>query len=167
MAKKVAGKVAGKRPEGLTPKQQRFVDEYLVDLNATRAAVRAGYSARNADKIGPELLGKTRVAEAVAAATAARVSRTEVTQDYVLKNLTEVVERCMQRAPVPDSNGDRVTGDGRNVWRFEPKPVVAALKLLGEHLGMYTHRVEVETTAGLTIIEEVVRAKPPKDDPPV
>ncbi len=46
----------------LTPKQARFVEEYLVDLNATQAAIRAGYSARNADKIGPELLGKTRVA---------------------------------------------------------------------------------------------------------
>lgn len=49
----------------LTAKQQRFVEEYLVDLNATQAAIRAGYSAKNADKIGPELLGKTRVAEAI------------------------------------------------------------------------------------------------------
>lgn len=52
---------------GLTAKQQRFVEEYLIDLNATRAAKRAGYSARNADKIGAQLLGKTRVAEAVEA----------------------------------------------------------------------------------------------------
>ena len=49
----------------LTDKQQRFVAEYLIDLNATQAAIRAGYSAKNADKIGSQLLGKTRVAEAI------------------------------------------------------------------------------------------------------
>lgn len=42
----------------LTPKQQLFVEEYLIDLNATQAAIRAGYSPNNADKIGSELLGK-------------------------------------------------------------------------------------------------------------
>lgn len=50
---------------GLADKQQRFVDEYLIDLNATQAAIRAGYSANNADKIVSELLGKTGVAEAI------------------------------------------------------------------------------------------------------
>jgi len=48
--------MTARRDRNLTPKQQRFVQEYLVDLNATQAAVRAGYSRRNADKIGPELL---------------------------------------------------------------------------------------------------------------
>jgi hypothetical protein len=70
----------------LTPKQQRFVEEYLVDLNATQAAIRAGYSERNADKIGPELLGKTRVAAAIAAAQQARSDRTGITQDDVLRD---------------------------------------------------------------------------------
>ncbi|MCD6533231.1 MAG: terminase small subunit, partial [Deltaproteobacteria bacterium] len=49
----------------LTAKQLRFVSEYLVDMNATQAAIRAGYSTRDADKIGSDLLGKTRVAAAV------------------------------------------------------------------------------------------------------
>jgi len=69
----------------LTDKQRRFVDEYLVDLNATQAAIRAGYSERNADKIGPELLGKTRVAEAIQAAQVARADRTQITADKVLQ----------------------------------------------------------------------------------
>jgi phage terminase small subunit len=69
----------------LTAKQQRFVDEYLIDLNATQAAIRAGYSAANADKIGPELLGKTRVAEAVQERMKARQQRTEISQDRVLQ----------------------------------------------------------------------------------
>jgi phage terminase small subunit len=69
----------------LTAKQKKFVAEYLIDLNATQAAVRAGYSAKNADKIGPELLGKTRVAEAIQAAMQKREQRTEITQDMVLQ----------------------------------------------------------------------------------
>ena len=60
----------------LTPKQARFVQEYLVDLNATAAAKRAGYSAKNADKIGSELLGKTRVSDAIQAAVKQREQRT-------------------------------------------------------------------------------------------
>ncbi|WP_341649953.1 terminase small subunit [Thauera humireducens] len=74
----------------LTPKQQRFVDEYLVDLNATQAAIRAGYSARNADKIGSQLLGKTRVSEAVACEMKAREMRTHITQDRVLQELAKI-----------------------------------------------------------------------------
>lgn len=50
----------------LTPRQERFVKEYLVDLNATQAAIRARYSAKTANRIGPELLGKTCVAAAIA-----------------------------------------------------------------------------------------------------
>ncbi len=71
----------------LTDKQQRFCDEYLIDLNATQAAIRAGYSAKNADKIGPELLGKTRVAEYIAERKQDRIARTEITQDRVLREL--------------------------------------------------------------------------------
>lgn len=69
----------------LTPKQQRFVDEYLIDLNATQAAIRAGYSPKTADKIASQLLGKTRVAEAIEQAKAERSERTKITQDDVLK----------------------------------------------------------------------------------
>ena len=74
----------------LTPKQQRFCDEYLIDLNATQAAIRAGYSAKNADKIGSELLGKTRVAEYIEVRKADRVARTEITQDMVLRELANI-----------------------------------------------------------------------------
>ena len=74
----------------LTAKQQRFCDEYLIDLNATQAAIRAGYSEKNADKIGSELLGKTRVAEYIAERKADRMARTEITQDMVLRELANI-----------------------------------------------------------------------------
>ena len=74
----------------LTAKQQCFVDEYLIDLNATQAAIRAGYSVRNADKIGSELLGKTRVQEAVSARMAERSRRTGINQDRVVLELAKI-----------------------------------------------------------------------------
>jgi phage terminase small subunit len=74
----------------LTPKQKRFVEEYLIDLNATQAAIRAAYSKKNADKIGHELLGKTRVSEAIKEAMDKRSQRTEITQDRVLQELAKV-----------------------------------------------------------------------------
>lgn len=74
----------------LTAKQQRFVEEYLVDLNATQAAIRAGYSEKNADKIGSELLGKTGVAEAVQEAMAKRSAKTGLTAEKVLADLEEL-----------------------------------------------------------------------------
>lgn len=74
----------------LTEKQKRFVEEYLVDLNATQAAIRAGYSERTADRIGPELLGKTCVSAEIQRAIQARQKRTEITQDMVLRELMKV-----------------------------------------------------------------------------
>lgn len=76
----------------LTDKQARFVEEYLVDLNATQAAIRAGYSAKSADKIGNELLGKTVVAAAVRAAQAERSKRTQITADWVLERLARIAD---------------------------------------------------------------------------
>lgn len=71
----------------LTPKVLRFIDEYLVDLNGTAAAKRAGYSAKSAKEIAFQLLGKPAIAEAVAAAKAERSKRVQVDQDAILRNL--------------------------------------------------------------------------------
>jgi phage terminase small subunit len=122
-------------PVRLTDKQARFVEEYLVDLNATQAALRAGYSARTANLIGKENLRKPAVALAIQAAQAERAKRTELDATYVVENLRETVERCMQRRPGP--NGQM--GD------FDPRGAVAALRQLGLHLGMFRERVEVTT----------------------
>ena len=67
----------------MTPKQERFVEEYLVDLNATQAAIRAGYSAKTAGWIGPQLLVKTHIAEAVAKGRDALSARTEIGRAHV------------------------------------------------------------------------------------
>lgn len=74
----------------LTQKQKLFIDEYLIDLNATQAAIRAGYSPNNADKIGSELLGKTRVSDAIKTAMAERSKRTGVNADRVVQELAKI-----------------------------------------------------------------------------
>lgn len=70
-----------------TPKQRRFVEEYLIDLNATQAAIRAGYSKKTANEQGSRLLANVSVAAAVVEAQRARMERTEITQDMVLREL--------------------------------------------------------------------------------
>lgn len=74
----------------LTNKQRRFVEEYLVDLNATQAAIRAGYSEKTAGQIGDENLKKPEIAAAVAEAQKIRSERTEITQDMVLRELAKI-----------------------------------------------------------------------------
>lgn len=74
----------------LTARQKRFIGEYLVDLNATQAALRAGYSEKSAGKIGFQLLEKTRVQEEIDKAMRAREKRTNITQDMVLEEYRQL-----------------------------------------------------------------------------
>jgi phage terminase small subunit len=74
----------------LTAKQQRFVDEYLVDLNATQAAIRAGYSGKTARSISNENMTKPDIQAAIAKGMQARSGRVEITQDMVLKELAKI-----------------------------------------------------------------------------
>lgn len=117
----------------LTPKQAAFVQQYLVDLNATAAARRAGYSEKTAGKIGFQLLEKTRIQEAIQTAISKAEKRTEITVDYVLSGFKEVVERCLQHEPVLDQNGNE-TG----IWKFNALGANKALEMLGKHLNMFT-----------------------------
>ena len=145
----------------LTDKQKEFVRQYLVDLNATQAAVRAGYSVKTAYRQGADLLQKTSIREAIEKAQAKRARRVEVTQDYVLSNLVEVVERTMQRAPVTNRKGEQVTDEeGRAVWTFDAKGANRALELLGKHLGIFTDKIRAEVSCpdcGPVASEIVVR----------
>ncbi len=122
----------------LTDRQSRFVQEYLLDLNATQAAARAGYSVKTANEQGARLLANVSVAQAVRQAQAARAERTQLTQDWVLERLRETVERCMQAEPVKDSEGGS-TG----LYKFNAAGANKALELIGKHLGMFIEKHEV------------------------
>lgn len=132
----------------LTPKQELFVQEYLKDLNATQAAIRAGYSENTARAIGQENLTKPVIKAAVEKAMSERVERIQVDQDYVLRVITETIERCMQAAPVRDAQGNPVmveTPDGEVVpaYAFNPQAVLKGAELLGKHKGMFVEKREV------------------------
>lgn len=128
----------------MTDKQALFVQEYITSLNATQSAIRAGYSQKTAYSIGQRLLKNIEVKQALDMAMNERKERTELSADYVLKNLREIVERCMQRQPVM-SKGEQVTDEqGNTVWTFDAKGATRALELIGKHLGMFTDKLKVE-----------------------
>jgi phage terminase small subunit len=158
-------------PRGLTPRQRRFVEEYLVDLNAAAAARRAGYSARNADRIGSQLLGKTGVAAAVAAAQAERAERTRVRADDVIRELALVAfsdvgqlldlggdaPRLRPAGEIPEG-ARRAVGaikvrraGGAEVVEVRLWDKLAALRQLGQHLGLFTERHEVTHRGGVRV----------------
>ena len=131
----------------LTAKQTRFVQEYLIDLNATQAAARAGYSKRSAEVQGCRLLKNDKVSAAIAAAQEARSERTGITQDWVLETIFETAERCKQASPVLDKKGDPVmvetpAGDLAAAYTFQAAAVLKAAELAGRHLKMFTDKIE-------------------------
>ena len=149
----------------LTAKQARFVEEYLIDLNATQACVRAGYSSKNADKIGPELLGKTRVAEAIRSAQSVVSKRNALTVDSVLSDLCEIRDRCLQRKPVMIYNKidkcmeqaeDEQTGEG--IWTFDASNATRAVEDLGKHLGMFGDRLTITVGDLQAVITQIIDA---------
>lgn len=139
--------------DNLTAKQLRFVEEYLIDMNGTQAAIRAGYSAKTAYRQGADLLQNTSVRAAIAEACAKRAERVNVTADYVLSNLVEIVERSMQRAPVLTMKGKQAYDeDGNAMWRFDAKAANKALELLGKNLGMFTDKIEADVKQDVKVV---------------
>lgn len=127
----------------LTTKQQTFVAEYLKDLNATQAAIRAGYSEKTASQIGEQNLRKLEIASAIQAAMNKRAERTQVDADYVLRTIVDTIERCKQAEPVRDREGNE-TGE----YRFEASAVLKGAELLGKHLKMFTDKTELTGANG-------------------
>jgi len=100
----------------LNEKQKRFVEEYLVDLNATQAAIRAGYAERSAHVTGAKLLRNAKVAEAVAEAKHSRTERAQINADYVLSRLVEIDQ--MDVADILQADGSlKAIQDWPKVWR--------------------------------------------------
>lgn len=126
----------------MTPKQELFIKEYLKDLNATQAAIRAGYSKKTAQEIGAENLSKPIIAEAIQKAMDKRAEKVELSADYVLKTIRDTVERCNQTRPVLDRSGKPVmveTADGEVVpaYTFDAPNVLKGCELLGRHLAIW------------------------------
>ena len=118
----------------LTPKQQLFVDEYLVDLNATQAAIRAGYSPKTANEQAPRLLVNVSIQKLISEAMQARSEEVERTARDVFKDIIEVTQDAR-------SEGDH-------------KTALRGLELQGKHLGMFTDRVVLTAGLDISILEK-------------
>jgi len=152
---------------GLRPKHAAFVREFLVDRNATAAYVRAGYKdTPAAGKNAHRLITNDGIRAAISAVAERQAVCAELNGAYVLTNLQEIVERCMQRAPVMRPDGDQaVDEEGRHVWRFDGKTAVAALIAIGNHFDLFKTKGK-PPPAGGQIIQIIVPA-PPMSGPPM
>jgi phage terminase small subunit len=145
------------RKAQLTAKQQMFVKEYLCDLNATQAAIRAGYSTKRADAIGHENLRKPEIAAAIQTEMDKRAAAVDITAERVLKEIAR-----MALYDAADIAGHKINGpediptlpedvrraiigwgwdkQGNFVLKLSPK--TPSLELLGRHLKLFTDKHE-------------------------
>jgi len=121
----------------LTPKQTMFVKEYLLDLNATRAAIAAGYSKKTAQRIGSENLSKPLVSDAIQKAMDARAEKIGLTAQKVLDDINLIKQDAMAKA------GDEM---------IDRSAALRACELEGKHLKMFTDKVEVAGKNGEPIV---------------
>lgn len=143
----------------LTARRQRFVDEYLKDLNATQAAIRAGYSENGAKQTAARLLTFVDVAAAIKAEQDKRSIRNRISADWVLKRLIKNVQRASVAIPVLDYDGEPI-----GEYRYEGNVVNKALELIGKHIGMFTDKMELSGPGGVPLqMSEIVivHHKPP------
>lgn len=154
----------------LSEQRQRFVEEYLIDLNGTQAAIRAGYSVKTAQEQSSRLLSNVMVQEAISKAMAARSKRTGVNQDRVILELAKIA--FVKMTDVVDNNGrirEDATDDdlaciesikykesdnelGGSVEReVKIGSKLKALELLGKHLGMWNDKLDVNITQPVVI----------------
>ncbi|MDQ1196697.1 terminase small subunit [Agrobacterium sp. SORGH_AS 787] len=174
------------KPRPLTPRQQAFVEEYLVDLNASQAAIRAGYSCKTAKVLGSILLKKVQVMEAVEQAKRERSERTQIHADWLLSRLAE--EALADIADLYDENGGlKPVDQWPLIWRqglvaavevkelFEGRGEsreaigrvsqvklsdrIKRLELIGKHIDVQAFREKVEVEVSGSLAERLARAK--------
>ena len=127
----------------LTARQMRFVDEYLKDLNATQAAIRAGYAAKTANANAARIMVNDGIQEAIEARQQTRVERVELEQDWVVNELRKVAQKCL---PVEDDDGKPIA----NIVNVGVK----ALELLGRHQGIFIDKREITGKDGKDLVPE-------------
>lgn len=140
----------------MTSQQKQFADEYLVDLNATQAAIRAGYSPDAARSYASQLLDREEVAAYISEKQAKISGKLGWSYERVLLNFANVYERCMQGEPVTDRDGNP-TGE----WKFEPMAALKANENIGKHIGFYEKDNDQKKSDVVTPVINVYNTAPP------
>lgn len=123
----------------LTSKQERFCLEYAVSLNATQAAIKAGYSEKTAGATGHENLKKPEIAQRIGELTAKTCEKLEIDAEWVLRSAKRVYDRCMQEEPILSRDGSPVvvsteSGELAAAYKFDSTGANKALDLIGKHV---------------------------------
>lgn len=132
----------------LKGQMERFAQEYVIDYNGTAAACRAGYSEKRAAAQASTLLKREDVLERVAELQKEQAARLSLSADRVVMELWEIYNRCMQATPVMEWNAEEhryVASEAE--FTFNAKGALDAIKLIGEHIGMWNKR-EIRVTDG-------------------
>jgi phage terminase small subunit len=160
----------------LNPKQQRFVEEYLKDLNATQAAIRAGYKPSRAEQTGCDLVRNRKVANAIQKAKDARSDRTKVDQDRVVKEFSRIAfldprkvmgwgptgvtfhpsEGLTEDEAAVVSEASQTVGRAGVTMKLKLASKLDALDKLARHLGIYKDKLEVSGPNGAPLVTEIV-----------
>lgn len=148
----------------LTDKQKFFCEEYLVDLDATKAAIRAGYSEKTAYSIGSENLRKPELEKYIAQLKKERLERNNIDADYVLRQAVELHERCMQSiTPVMVRQGRRMVQatdeDNNLLFKFDARGAASALKLVGDHVKVQAFKEQVEVNHKIDLKDAIRQAR--------
>lgn len=145
----------------LTAKQKRFVEEYLIDLNATAAYKRAGYKGEGhaAESSASEILRNPEVEKAIQEAMDKRSEEAGIDAKYVLNTIVETIERCKQAKPVTYKDGSPVltetpTGEIVPAYAFDSGAVLKGAELLGKHLKLFTDKTEHSGVVGVSFVIE-------------
>ncbi len=126
----------------LTPKQLKFCQNYLIDQNATQAAIKAGYKEKTAQQAGSRLLSKVVVKEFLSKKAEKIAGKADLTAERVLRHLEEVREKCMEPEPV------LINGDPTSEYKFNSQGALKALELQGKYLKMFTDKHEITGPKG-------------------
>lgn len=136
----------------MTAKQQRFCDEYLIDLNATQAAIRAGYSKKTAGVTAAENLRKPIISEYIEKRMAEKEAALIASQDEVLQYLTSVLRgQSKSEIVVVEGEGDGISTARTMEKAPDEKEKLKAAELLGKRYGLYTEKIEQEIDAEIKV----------------
>ncbi|MCK6203938.1 terminase small subunit [Bacillus infantis] len=127
----------------LRDKQERFAQEYIIDLNATQAAIRAGYSAKTANEQGSRLLANVKVRARIEELQSDRAEKLELDAEWVLKRLMQISDRCMTTEPVMEFDYESKQLVETGEYKFDSTGANKATELIGKHLGMFKDKLEL------------------------